>query len=165
MGRRTTHNAQGTTLIELIMVITIVGVLVGVSSMYIKETIDLWSFLSFRTEAVAKQRMSLMRMAREMRQIKSNATIYNATATQFRFQDMNNATIEYILNATNVMRNADILVNNVNNLTFSYYDVNNTVVAVPVVNLTSIRRISINMTVQSGNRTKTVATQVYPRNF
>lgn len=165
MKRAMQKRAGGATLIELVMVITIVGVLVGVSSMYIKETIDLWSFLSFRTEAVAKQRAALMRMSREIRQIKSTATIYNASAARFSFQDMNNATIDYSVNATNLMRNADILANNLGTMTFAYYDVNNTVLSVPVANLTSIRRIAIQMTVQTGGRTKTIATQVYPRNF
>jgi hypothetical protein len=148
------------------MVITIVGALSAVASMYIKETIDLWSFMSFRNEVVAQERMAMFTMAREIRQAKDNNSVYNTTnATRFRFQDFNNTTIDYQLVSGNIMRNADVLVNGVTNFTLTYYDANNNLLAAPAFNPTNIYRVTIDVTVQAGGRAKSLRTQVFPRNF
>jgi prepilin-type N-terminal cleavage/methylation domain-containing protein len=159
--------SKGLTIIELIMVITIVGILTAVSSLYIKETIDLWLFLSFRSEAVAQGRAALLRMEREIRQIKNDVSVYTAEPTRFRFDDINNLNIDYQLSGSNLTRNADILASGVSALAFTYYDNNNQVIANPDVspNPTNIKRININVTAQSGAQSKTLNTQVYPRNL
>ena len=46
--------SKGVTIIELIMVIIIVGILAGVSSLYIKQVIDQWRFLLFVTKRYLK---------------------------------------------------------------------------------------------------------------
>lgn len=161
-----THN-KAVTLIELIMVITIVGILTTVSSMYIKETIDLWRFLSFRSEIVSQGRLALLRMTREIRQIKDANSVTTATASAFSFTDINNNPIGFSLSANNLLRNTDILAGGASNLTFTYYDSANQQIAVPVVspNPTNIYRIDISATIAAGGQTKTLRTQVYPRNL
>ena len=58
---RSTQYFKGVTLIELIVVMMVVGILTAASSMYIKETVDLWRFLNFRSEVVSQGRMALMK--------------------------------------------------------------------------------------------------------
>lgn len=159
--------SKGVTLIELIMVITIVGILTTVSSMYIKETIDLWRFLSFRSEAVAQGRLALLRMAREIRQIQNDASVRIAETSRFQFDDMSAAMITYELSGSNLLRNSDILASGVSGLTFTYYDTSNQEIASPDVspNPTNIYRIDISVTIESGGQTKALRTQVYPRNL
>lgn len=162
----TTGYGKGVTLIELIMAITIVGILAAVSSLYIKETIDLWRFLSFRSEAVSQGRMALLRMEREIRQIKDNASVSAANSSQFRFLDNNNVDINFNLSGSSLMRNADILSSGASGLTFTYYNRANQVIASPMVSpTTNIYRIDISITIQSGGQSKTLRTQVYPRNL
>ncbi len=163
--RRKTQDAV--TLIEMIMAIVIVGALVGISSMYMKETIDLWRFLSFRSEVVSQGRIAMGRMGREIRQIKDNLSVYNASAARFRFDDINSNNIDYQLIGNNLTRNADVLASGVSSLGFIYYDRINSVIPAPLVspNETDICRISITLRVQSGSQTKTLRLQIYPRNL
>lgn len=153
---------KGVTLIELIMTITIVGILTAVSSLYIKETIDLWRFLSFRSEAVAQGRTALFRMEREIRQIRDNAAVIAASVSQLRFFDINNVDINFTLSGGDLMRNADILASGASDLTFTYYNSANQAIVNPT---TDIYRIDISVTIQSGGQSKTLKTQVYPRNL
>lgn len=162
MNEKKNSWAGGVTLIELTMVIVIVGVLAGASSMYIKETIDLWRFLSFRNEVVAQGRTALIRMEREMRQVKDKDSISTASATQFQFTDINDNSINFYLSGNNLMRNSDILANNVTTLNFTYFDRDNTT---PVADTSQIYRITITLGIQSGNQSNTLRSQVYPRNL
>lgn len=158
---------KGVTIIELIMAIVIVGVLTGASSMYIKEIVDLWNFLSFRNEAVSQARTALIRMEKEIRQIKDDSSVYAATGSRLRFNDVNSLSIDYQLSGTNLFRNADILAVGVNSLVFTYYDKNNSPIASPLVNpdRTDIYRISLGLTVRSGTQSKVLKTLIFPRNL
>ncbi|OGX31978.1 MAG: hypothetical protein A3D27_01995 [Omnitrophica WOR_2 bacterium RIFCSPHIGHO2_02_FULL_46_37] len=161
------HKAKAVTLIELIMAITIVGILTTAASMYIKETIDLWRFVTFRSEVAAQVRTALIRMGREIRQLKDALSVYTATAGRFRFDDINANNIDYQLSGSNLMRNADILAGGVSGLSFTYYDADNNAITAPLVSPsnTDIRRINISLSIQSGTQSKTLTTQVYPRNL
>ena len=171
--RPKTQDPRGVTLIELTMVIVIVGVLAGVSSMYIRETINLWRFMTFRSEVVAQGRSALIRMEREMRQVKDKNSISTASATQFQFTDISDNNINFYLSGNNLMRNSDILAANVQSLKFCYYNKNNQAVCTPVCAcsvsgstlLATIYRIVIEIQITSGGQSNTLKSQVYPRNI
>lgn len=165
----------GLTLIELIMVMVIVGSLAGISSMYIKETIDLWNFLSFRSEISSSQRMALIRMSREIRQIDS-ITLAESARLKFDAVELDGApgttTIEFFRNAGNELRRVinnnnsgqgNILANAITDLSFTYYDANNQSLAVPVADTGEIKRIAFSLTAASGSQSKTLKTQIFPR--
>ena len=161
------NKRRGFTLIEAVMVIAIVGILVAVSSGYIKSTVDLWDFLSFRNEIVNQARMGLLRMTREMRQVANNTSVYFANSTRFNFTDYNLNNINYYLASNNLMRNANILIRGLDNLTFVYYNNASAVISNPRVSpdTTDIYRVGITMGIRSGTQTKVLRTQVFPRNF
>ena len=176
-------NRKGTTLIELVMVIVIVGILAGASSMYIKETIDLWRFLNFRNEVVSQGRMALFRMEREIRQVKDPYSIALADSGDLRFtaidldEDENDDTVEFFRNASDELRRifngspaqGYILVspvtNPVGNPIFTYYDSNNSQLATPVGDRSTIRRIGVELWIQAGSQTKILKSQIYLRNL
>jgi Tfp pilus assembly protein PilE len=169
MKMKILRSKKSVTLIELVMVIIIVGVLAGASSMYIKETIDLWRFLSFRNEITAQGRMSLMRMEREIRQVKDKNSIATANASRFQFTDISNNTIDYQLSGNNLNRTfngtPNILANGVTNLTFCYYKNDNNPCEPNPADLTSIYRIAIKMDITFGSQTKHLETEVWLRNL
>jgi Tfp pilus assembly protein FimT len=163
---------RSVTLVELVIVMVIVGVLTAISSMFIKSTIDLWLYANYRNETMAQARVGLLRMAREMRQNKDATSIYVASATQYRFIDVNNATIEYRVSGNSLVRRLnsgadDILASGVTALTLIFYDADNAVVATPLVNpqQTDISRIQIQLRVRSGTQEKTWISQVFLRNI
>lgn len=180
------RSKRGFTLIELVMVIVIVGTLTSVSSMYIRETINLWRMLSFRNEVISIGRMALKRMAREMRQMKlrtqSYEPIQEAQAGQLRFVFKDGAVetdVQYSLSGTDLMRNNitvsnnDILAKNITGLQFCYYNKTNgnacasgalCACTVPTANLADIYRIVVKMDISSVEN-KHLETQVFPRNL
>ena len=180
------------TLIELVMVIVIVGILAGASSMYIKETIDLWRFLSFRNEITAQGRMALERMSREIREIKlrtqSYEPIQSAQANSFRFIDVSNNDITFSLSGNNLLRTVggvvNILASNVTSLQFCYYKIDNTSACTPACtpycslgcgvsglcnvssgNLSNVYRIVVKVDFNYGGQIKHLESQIYPRNL
>ncbi|MBU1998244.1 MAG: prepilin-type N-terminal cleavage/methylation domain-containing protein [Candidatus Omnitrophica bacterium] len=161
------HRSKGLTLIELVMTMSIVGILVSASMLYIKQIIDLWDFMSFRNEIVAPGMMAITRMSREIRQINNSTSVLNANSTRFRFTDVNNVTTDYYFSSLNLMRNNDILASGVSNFTLTYYNLTNQPIANPLINpqATDIKRIKIRLNMFFGNQNKTLETQVFPRNL
>lgn len=175
---------KGVTLIELIMGIVIVGTLVGISSVYIKQVMNLWNFLNFRNESSAQASTTLIRMAREIRQIADNTAVSAADSSSLEFtaidldNDGNNDVIRFYRDAANneLRRvfnnnnsgNGDILAGNISTLSFAYYGSNNAALSpLPLSsgNRSKIKRISARLTVQSGTQSKTLKTQIWPRNL
>ncbi len=157
---------SGFTLIETVMVIVIVGILAGGSSMYIKQVIDTWNFQNFLEEAVSQGRIALIRMTREIRQA-IDLDVYSASQTNFSFKDANDNIINYTISADNLYRGPDLLLSGVGNFTFSYYNKTNQLITSPELypSKTDIKRIDIDFQVQSGSQTKRLRSQVWPRNF
>jgi prepilin-type N-terminal cleavage/methylation domain-containing protein len=162
-----TKISQGLTLVEIVLTITIVGIIASGAMLYIRQVMDLWSYSSFRNEVVSPARIALERLARDIRQINNNASVYFANSTKFQFSDTNNVNIAYYLNNTDLMRNNDSLASGVRNLSYIYYNLTNQPIASPKVapQTTDIKRINVQFNVFSGNLNKTMETQVWPRNF
>ena len=158
---------KGLTLIEAVMTIVIVGILAGGSMFYIRQVIDLWDFMSFRSEIVSQGRMALMRMSREIRQIRNSTSVLNANSNRLRFADVKDVNIDYYFSGSSLMRNSDTQASGVRNVTFTYYNQTSQQIAVPLVSpqATDIKRIKIRLDMFSGNQNKTLETQVWPRNL
>lgn len=183
MKINTFKSQKSFTLIEMVMVIVIVGILMGASSMYIKETIDLWRFLNFRNEVTAQGRMAFERMSREIREVKlrtqSYEPIQSAAANSFRFISVIEGTdtdVTFSLSAGNLQRtvaSANVLASNVSSLQFCYYNKPGDPApcapacscTVAAADLSRIYRVVIKMDVTSGGQVKHLETQVYPRNL
>jgi prepilin-type N-terminal cleavage/methylation domain-containing protein len=171
--KNTIRCGKGVTLLELIMVMVIVGSLVGIGSLYVRETIDLWRDLSFRSDVVSQGRVAFMRMAREIRHVKNVSSVITATASQFKFTDVNDIIIEFKLTGSDLMRNivgsSDKLTGNVTAVSFTYYDSTNADITSkpPAVSpsQTDIKTINIDLTIQIGTQAKTLRMRVFPRNL
>ena len=159
--------SPGLTLIETVMTIAIVGILAGGGMFYIRQVIDLWDFISFRSEIVSQGRMALMRMSREIRQIRNSTSVFNANSTRLRFGDVNDVTVDYNFSGSSLMRNSDTQASGVRNVTFTYYNQTSQQITVPLVSpqATDIKRVKIRLDMFSGNQNKTLETQVWPRNL
>jgi len=167
---------KGVTIIELIMGIVIVGTLAGISSMYIKQVMDLWNFISFREETASQGSTALIRIARELRQANDITTADAANLIFSADLDANGTddSVQYLRNAASELRRVfnsnnsglgDILSSGISGLDLTYYDANNSALARPVSDTGEIKRIKIELAVQSGSQTKTLKTQIWPRNL
>lgn len=150
---------KGWTLIELVMLITIAGILAGIGALLTIELIDSFEFSLYRKDLSAAAEVVLKRMTREMPRLQNNSSVITAGAGTYRFVDIDGRIIQFALNGGNLERydgtNTDVLAAAVSSLVFTYLDGNMAVIATPLVNpdTTDIKFVQIDLTLSAGNNT------------
>lgn len=175
---------RGVTLIELVLAIVALGIIGWIAAdALLFSTKSVLTANSVR-EAAQVNRLAMGRMIREMRTVRDNRCVAEATSTSFSFVDAENNTITYSWAGAGspLLRNTDTLVGNVSSLDFTYYDNANPPVDItagpPVVcpgpvpptcdsacAATDIWSIQIDLTTQSGTETIPLRSRVQPRGF
>jgi len=164
-------NKRGFTLVELVIVITIVGIIAGVVGYILPAVVRGWTFKTNRNDLLSDGRLAMNRMAREIREIKDLTGVITASASQLRFLDIGDLDITYSLSGTDLNRTEDgaanVLASSVSGLSFSYYDNGGNAVAVPLVSpsSTDIRRVRLNMTLTKNGENVYLQSDSTPRNF
>ena len=152
---------KGFTLIELIIVIVLSSILVKIGS-YVLLT----GFKAYYTNqnimtANNQARMALERMTRDIHSVRSSASITTATSSQFSFTNISGTNITYQLTGSALMRNTQVLADNVSSLSFSYLDKNAVTTAVPA----NIRYVTVNLLISLGVAQYTLRTTIYTMNY
>lgn len=163
-------NKRGFTLVELVIVITIVGIAAAVAGSMLLGTIDAWTFKFNRNDIIWDGRLAIDRMTREIRAVRDNTSVTTASSTQFRFTDAGNKDITYSLSSTDLNRTEDgvtnLIAENVSSLAFTYYDASESPIPTPTVSpTTDIRRIRINLTLTKNGQNVYLQSDSVPRNF
>ncbi len=158
---------KGFTLVETVLVMTLIGIIGIATAVPFGPALDSWSLDSSRSEAVGTVNYALNRMAIEIAQIKNPESVTAATATTLEFTDTHDDSIEYRLVGNDLMRNSNVLARGVQGLSFSYWDVNHQPLVTPQVapSVTDIWRVLVRLTCQSGNQTIELESHVHPRNL
>jgi len=158
---------SGLTLLELVATISIVGIIVGVSALYVREVISLWDYVTFRGEAVAQGRQTAGRIARDLRRIRNTTAVNQASASALSFVNSDNITVNYTYSGGILSRDSQVLLQGLSNFSFTYYNVTGAVIASPQVAplATDIQRIGFSMTIGGSRQNKTVGSLVFPRNL
>jgi len=167
------NSKKGFTLVEFILVIVLTAIIALTLSILIGEVTKTYTFIRVRGTGLSDSRLAIDRMVREIRQIASITSIYSATPEILRFGNVNGEVITFEKVGTNLLRNNDLLADNVEVLNFEYRDINNNVLLAAVVNdpgtpaaeETNIWRIIINLTVTRLNERVKFQDQVHPRNL
>lgn len=163
--------SKGFTLIELIIVITIIGIIAGAVGFILLGSIDAWTFKFNRNDLLWDARLSMNRMSREIREIRDLTSVTTATSSQFRFINVDDVDITYSLSSTDLNRTEDgtsnVLAENVSGLTFTYYDSSGATISSPNVSPseTDIRRVRINLTLTKNSENFYLQADSRPRNF
>lgn len=152
---------KGFSLLELVIVMIILGVVAAIGSKIIQAGFNSYFTNENVTTANTQARLALERMTRDIHAINSSASITTASATQLTFTDVNGTSITYQKSGTQLMRNAQVLSDGVNTLTFSYLDRNAAVTAV----LANIRYITVTLNITSGNVDYTMRTTINTLNY
>jgi len=155
------QKTQGFTLIELIITILLMSIITVVVSTLFVQGLSAYNTGKQVINAYWQGEISLERMVRDIRAVRSSADITTASASQFVFTDTGGNSITYQLTGTSLMYNSQILADGIQSLTFGYYDKNGAVTAV----IANIRYITISINVTQSNANLTFATAVYPRNL
>lgn len=164
-ARNRLGETSGFSLIEFIMVMVIFSTMFLSLTMLTNPIMNLMVKRNFDQSIAAEARLGLMRMVREINQVKDVDSVATATSTQFTFTDTANQSIAYAYGSGTLTRNNITFVKNISAFQLTYFDGNGAVLNTPTVSPTNIRRLQILMTVTSGGQSATVRSQVKPRNL
>ena len=162
---------RGFTLIELVIVITIIGIIAGIAGFILSGSVDAWIFKINRNDMLWDGRLAIDRMTREIRAVKDRSSIITASSSQLRFIDTNDIDITYTLSSADLNRiesgTSNLLAGNVSGLTLTYYNASGGTIALPTVSPseTDIKRVKINITLTKNGENVYLQSQSVPRNF
>ena len=102
------------------------------------------------------------RMMLEIVLIPGQSQITTTSASSFTFQYPAGTSITYSLSGTNLMRNSDILIENITSLAFTYYDQAGNATTTPA----SVRSVQVQLSAITDTSTQpyTIRTRVFIRN-
>ena len=177
------NDRKGFTLIELVMVITLLGIIGGIIALPLYQGTKGWFEATTREGITESGRIAIERMMREIRNTSRTAAnapcISSATGTVIRFSDINgdltncNST-EFSLSGSNIQRITRVggiitetanLADNIQNpplfTLFTYYDNTN----VPTAVVANVRRVGFEIVSTSGGETLRKYSEVYLSNM
>ncbi len=163
---------EGFTLIEIVLVLVIIGVLAGILIEPFRQGVQSYVSIETRADLTSKAREATTRMVREIRNTQKEAdntpNISIAKATKFKFVGVQGNSIDFNFSAgqSKVKRNLDILVDQVSNLQFRYFDKDNnelTSSTLSAADRDKVRRILVILTMQEGTETVTMPGQAFLR--
>jgi prepilin-type N-terminal cleavage/methylation domain-containing protein len=165
--------AYGYTMMELIIVITILGLLAAGSMQLIFQGYQAYSTGKQASDANWQGLIALSRMGREIHLIASPNSIDSAsTASTLTFTDNSNTTITYSLSGTNLQRAegataAQNLADGISSMTLNYYDSSGTAVTPPLTTTTAatIDYVQITLVILKNNASYTLQTTINARNL
>lgn len=165
--RDTNH---GFTLIELVMALAVATIVAGIAVPVGLSLLDSLEDTVYRKDVSESVDVILRRVAREIRRLKNDRAVVTANSTTYRFIDLEEATVQFQHNGTDLQREyngqTDIVATNVSALSFTYLDDRENVISAPLAGdqPTDIRFIQIDLTVESENNTLEHRIRVRPRN-
>ncbi len=155
----------GFTLVEVILAITLIGILFTVGSVVLKQGLDSYATIAQRGAALQAARLPFERMVRELRRCGDDANngVQNIQTTQIHFTDSNNINTNFNWSGTTLRRGNDTLLDNVTALTFTGFKSDNSQTS----SAQQTRRVRIQISVLPTGQTMpiTLRSDVFLRNY
>lgn len=140
------YKLRGFTLIELIIVIVISSILLGAGIEFFRLGFN--SYLQGQQIADAdwQGRIAINTITNDLHALRSTNNITTATANTLVLTDLNGTSISYQVNNGQLMRNAQILADFVQSITFQYYNEDGVLLSDPIATA-SIRFVAVNLVI------------------
>lgn len=167
-GSKNRRLQKGFTLVETVLGIVVMGIVMLAFASIARLSVDSYSLIVSRKEAMSQARYALNRITQELVSI-NPASITSIGSTNISFNDSVGSPTNFRSQTTNgvtqIFRGNDLLANNINSFSFVYYDANNNIITDG--NISNLRRIAIDMGVNSSNgySDMKIRGEVYPRNY
>lgn len=159
------NRCAGFSLVELILVVVLTAILAAVGSQMMGKSLQSFVFGKEVTKGDSQARVALERLTRDLRMVRSPANLIIAPATAITFSDTEGNNVNYSLAGGRLMRNAQVLADDVNNLQFAYLRSDGNTVAATA---TEVYFITASVAVKRGILATDITTlraTVHPRNF
>lgn len=168
-----THTQKGFTLIEIIIVISILGIVANITGLMIYQAAQSASFQYKFNDMQNQARLALERIIRDLHTIRSNTDIVTPLSeNEITFKDPDSASendeIIYSLNGNVLERNGQPLADHIHiDTTYDgfnvyYFDENGDN---GITNNTDIQYIGVKITLKEGNKIVEAQTTIYPNWF
>jgi len=158
------NNSNGFTMIETIIVISLLAVISFGIAGFIMTAMQAWLLISQRDSAVNNSRVAMSRMMYDLRRIKKPQNIITAEATECGFLDIDSQTIDFKQSGTELRRNSDLLATGLaspEGLRFTYLDATGEATATKQ----NMRSIRVLLTLTSGTQRATLESSARIRNL
>jgi type II secretory pathway pseudopilin PulG len=158
------NNRKGFTLVETIMVFTLITILSFGMGNFIITLMRSWALISSRDSATSRGRVAMNRMLSELRRLKKPNNIITYTTAEVRFLDVDSSDIDFKQTGTDLYRNTAILATNLitgEGLRFTYLGATGEVVAAKQ----DIRSIRVRLYLASGTERITLESAARVRNL
>lgn len=164
---RRRRQADGFTLMEIVLVMTVLSVVVTVLAGVFVSNADVFSFLSRSTDDLGELRLAHGRIVLELRSIRDRTSIERATATSLEFTTSRGERIdlEYRQDTSDLTLNGRVLAGELAACEFRYYDSSGERLESPRTKPeTDIWSIEVALT-RSGASGLSILARTHPRNF
>lgn len=151
-------NEKGYTLIELVVVITILGIIALVPSAALLESAKIYARTVPTLDATYQARFAVERMKSDVRDMQ-DGSITTFTSTALTFKLSSGQSIAYTLSGSTLLRNGDLLAKGVTALSISYKQKDGTTAALA----SDLNLVEIDLMVQTADQPYRVQIAVYPR--
>lgn len=154
---------RGHTLIELVVVITVLGIVSGLLLHTVSSSAGIYVDLRSRSANAADARHAFELMAREIQEIASTTTtdISTMTSTALTFNTEGGTSIAYSFSGRRLTRDGQILLDDLSAFAFAYYKKDGTTASAAA----DVWTIEVLGTLNRHDRDLKVRTRIFPRNF
>jgi Tfp pilus assembly protein PilW len=160
------RKAGGLTLVELVVTITLVGIIAGAAAMIIQQGMNAYLAGENRAGAQYQAGVAMERMARELRMIRSRNDIVSMTASDLRFTVAGGAQAGFVWVSPNLSRwngaGNDLLATGITVFSFAYFQQDGVTAA---ASSSTVWFIDVALTSQQGDEMQHLRTRVHPRSF
>lgn len=125
--RRTVFNERGFTLIELMLYVTLSGIIMTGVYLSFNTSTTIYADVLRSSVAILDAQRAADLLERNAKSIKSKTSVLIATSGQFKFTNNANAAIDLVCTAQQIRRNNEVLASGVSGFVFSYYKWDGTV--------------------------------------
>ncbi len=162
MNTRTeTTSPGGYTLVEMVLTISILGIVGMVTAFVLVESMKVYARTGPALDASYHARHATARMTRDIRDMADTSSITTFTSTALTFDDRAGNTLDYDLSEGNLLRNGDLLAKGVTSLAFTYWKSDGTAATVAA----DLYLVEIDLTVQTATQPYRLRVLVFPRNL
>ena len=148
------------TLLEFVVVITVLGIIAGLGSAILVESGRAYSRSNITSAAQTDAQYALNRLAVELTELQSPSDISALSSTSITFE-VDGVERTFQLSGGSLRRDSNLLATDVSSFTLTCYRSDGTVTSTP----TDVHRIAADISISRGGQTVSLRTEVFPRAF
>jgi len=152
----------GFSLVEMVVVIVLVGIIAAIGSQMLGMTLQSFVLGKDVLKGDWQARVALERLTRDLRMVRASANLTIAPATAITFSDTDGSNVNYSLSGSQLMRNTQVLADDVSNLQFAYLQSDGNTAAASAA---TVYYITVLFDVTRSTATTNMRATVHPRDF